>query len=1205
MSNVLLEKSEIEKGDRKITVPKLADGGYESSLHVLKGLPILKNLPIPWTAPERLSDSTAELPATDVWDFGICFLQMAFGQELSQYQSPQALMVELRLSESLRALLTQVFKNEPRKRPSAWDLLHFEFFRNDASLLETEQYLEDLATNNASLSRNSELQPLHVRRESQPAAFSRYAKEFVEEGRLGRGGFGAVYRARNRTDGQPYAIKKIKATSRSALDPVLSEVTVLSRLNHPNVVRYFASWIEDGSIGKDDSDSSDDDYKSSLAIETGSQRILPASSRGLDFISSSGVNVVFGNEEADSSDEEGVNNVSDVDESSLPDDEVTGGVLSLTDKQIPDGSSSQAIATVLYIQMEYCKPETLRDLINAGVQGNTIECWRLFRQIVEGLAHIHAASIVHRDLKPENIFIDSKGDVRIGDFGLARPGEYRTSMSNNHNSREIFGSFTKDIGTASYVAPEVRSAGNGKYNEKADMYSLGIILLEMTVQFSTGMERAQSLTELNKDEPALPAALEPPEKATQKDIILSLIRHKSSLRPSSSDLLSSGQIPIQNEDESFRKARALLTNPESHFRPQFIASLFSYPQAPKKPDPLISEATTDTLRAVALLEDVKSMSLSLPAGQDLQGLVKTKLTTIFQRHGAVERTDSPALFPEHDSYIAEEIVRLLNHGGKVMQLPYDLILPNALLLAWRPRPDNRTFVFDNVYRVDHLREQPKIFGEANFDISSDYTNNIARHEAEVIKVLDEILDAFPNLSSLQMCYQINHSHLLDAILQYCDIDSSKWSFTKETISKLHTGDWTWAKVRHELRGSSISIATTSLDDLERFDFRDTWDKTVTRLRDILKDTTGLEAAFAHMQAVIKYLVRFNVRRKIYISPLSSYNEKFYRGNLLFQCMYDQKRRSVLAAGGRYDYLIRALQPMSLRKKHIRAVGFQLAWTGLCTDLARYLTKLAKSKIKRKAEHSSNRTWATHKCDVLVDSFDASLLDAVGVDILNELWANNISAELAEDTMNDDRHNAYVKPEEYSSGHGWVVLIKSEEMSKVRDTNRNDETEVRTSELLTYLKSEIRDRDRQEGRIPKVGMQRHSSQQDSTIPDKDSQVDVMVLTSQNKGKKLNRKQIVEEAQAHKRAYLQSCTDSPIVAIETKDEVFEGISETRLSDPESWKSFIQSAAPGERQYLGQLQNMLKGMQKDAASGNPNAIIYNFRTKACISYHLGRAY
>ena len=95
-----------------------------------------------------------------------------------------------------------------------------------------------------------------------------------------------------------------------------------------------------------------------------------------------------------------------------------------------------------------------------------------------------------------------------------------------------------------------------------------------------------------------------------------------------------------------------------------------------------------------------------------------------------------------------------------------------------------------------------------------------------------------------------------------------------------------------------------------------------------------------------------------------------------------------------------------------------------------------------------------------------------------------------------------------------------------------------------------------------------------------------------------------AQFHRRQYLHSCADSPIVAVETKDEVFDGIVETRLSDPESWRKFIQNAAPGERQYLGQIQSLLKNMAKETSQGgNTNAIIYNFRTKACISYNLGR--
>jgi translation initiation factor 2-alpha kinase 4 len=68
--------------------------------------------------------------------------------------------------------------------------------------------------------------------------------------------------------------------------------------------------------------------------------------------------------------------------------------------------------TILYIQMEYCTKRTLRQLIDDGIPDEE-ERWRLLRQVVEGLNHIHSQAIIHRDLKPSNIFLDAKGDVKV------------------------------------------------------------------------------------------------------------------------------------------------------------------------------------------------------------------------------------------------------------------------------------------------------------------------------------------------------------------------------------------------------------------------------------------------------------------------------------------------------------------------------------------------------------------------------------------------------------------------------------------------------------------------------------------------------------------------------------------------------------------------------------------------------------------------
>ena len=171
-------------------------------------------------------------------------------------------------------------------------------------------------------------------------------------------------------DGQPYAIKKVKARSKSALDPVLSEVTVLSRLNHPNVVRYFAAWIDDG-IAMDDhlsSESSEDETLSSLDNK-GRKPVLTSSSRGLDFISSSNAHVVFGNDtDADANAEEYSQDESSDDEESDQSSSSSNGHIEPDSHRFASNfptiearsgpiSRGQTIWTVLYIQMEYCKPE--------------------------------------------------------------------------------------------------------------------------------------------------------------------------------------------------------------------------------------------------------------------------------------------------------------------------------------------------------------------------------------------------------------------------------------------------------------------------------------------------------------------------------------------------------------------------------------------------------------------------------------------------------------------------------------------------------------------------------------------------------------------------------------------------------------------------------------------------------------------------------
>lgn len=94
-----------------------------------------------------------------------------------------------------------------------------------------------------------------------------------------------------------------------------------------------------------------------------------------------------------------------------------------------------------------------------------------FQQIITGLSYCHSQGICHRDLKPENLLLDSNGNIRISDFGLATL--YVGDNSTEGNARAELLHTT--CGTPNYVAPEV-IASHGYDGKKADVWSVGVIL---------------------------------------------------------------------------------------------------------------------------------------------------------------------------------------------------------------------------------------------------------------------------------------------------------------------------------------------------------------------------------------------------------------------------------------------------------------------------------------------------------------------------------------------------------------------------------------------------------------------------------------------------------------------------------------------------------------------------------------------------------
>jgi len=118
-----------------------------------------------------------------------------------------------------------------------------------------------------------------------------------------------------------------------------------------------------------------------------------------------------------------------------------------------------------YIAMEFCDRGSLKRRIGKGVPAGRAIVY--IRDIAEALCLMHHSGILHRDLKPTNVLFRRDGSLAVIDFGLAKQAQLQAEIT---GTGEIFG-------TPYYMSPE---QGRGEVvDERADIYSLGIILYEM------------------------------------------------------------------------------------------------------------------------------------------------------------------------------------------------------------------------------------------------------------------------------------------------------------------------------------------------------------------------------------------------------------------------------------------------------------------------------------------------------------------------------------------------------------------------------------------------------------------------------------------------------------------------------------------------------------------------------------------------------
>ncbi|XP_060950486.1 eukaryotic translation initiation factor 2-alpha kinase 1 isoform X2 [Limanda limanda] len=456
-------------------------------------------------------------------------------------------------------------------------LQHNRAFTELLNAATSSMYPQGLSTNTYNL-------PVRLKEGLFQAQTSRYLSEFEQLFRLGKGSYGNVFKVRNKLDGQFYAVKKIliKKVSKDDCMKVLREVKVLSSLQHVNVVGYHTAWMEHVQLAPQsllhelDSPEQEDNSDDSLSIvfrsltqastddkvspsETPSVKgLVPAQDKGqvvcpqtVRRIPENYVPCVF------------LGQKGPIKSSKCPAmgwessellEEESGRIElndnSCIDEQWADGSPTSTevqFHLMLYIQMQLCE-RSLRDWISERnekpKEEQTLKCpygcvdteqtLSLLRNILEGVEYIHSRGIMHRDLKPRNIFLHAQDcHVRIGDFGLACGG----IIADGHKrpvSPLSGSSHTGGVGTVVYAAPEQLNGSH--YDSKSDMYSVGVLALELFQPFGTEMERVRTLGDLKEGKI--------PDSFCQRwpvltKYIMKLTSKEPSVRPTASQLLQS------------------------------------------------------------------------------------------------------------------------------------------------------------------------------------------------------------------------------------------------------------------------------------------------------------------------------------------------------------------------------------------------------------------------------------------------------------------------------------------------------------------------------------------------------------------------------------------------------------------------------------------------------------------------------------------
>ncbi|EAL17471.1 hypothetical protein CNBM1630 [Cryptococcus deneoformans B-3501A] len=1158
------------------TVAKsLAGTGYARRIVDLhRSNPFIKN--VIQTVPE-------EWPR-DMWHVGLLLIQMLFGPDtLRTYHSFPTLLQHGLLHPNPKKRLTA---DESLAKLRSFDDVTRRAVRISSALLgvsPVNRSLFNFLPNTP--------QPLTPR-------LSRYRADFEEVEFLGKGGFGEVVKARNKLDGRFYAIKKVKLRPEDNEQKVYREVNNLSRVNHQHIVRYYGCWLEDANP-PDLTPTLEDSVHTASTAGTGAtcsteedifavnfddfslsrrDQSRSASFPRIRFTNSNGDDDDDSDED-DSSEEDDTESDTESDSSAATADpsEPRGrsqpqsslfqqrpqaqsqrqsipGKPSASTSVMTSSTSDGMVRRILYIQMEFVEKQTLREAITAGLTDD--EVWRLLRQVLSALAHMASLGIVHRDLKPSNILLDGDGNVKIADFGLSTSEMTAIETASGPIASTIDNiDQTSNIGTSLYIAPEV--AISRSYNEKADMYSLGIIFFEMCYPFKTTMERVHILTAVRQP------------------------THDPAARFKATELLRSPLLPTpEKRKEDYDAVIFELTDPKSSHYNTLLDTLFD--------------------RTSHNIVDVNHRLVDYTYDNDSDDQLQVWLTVViqrlvdlFQRHGAVE-TYLPLLIPETtllDAFPNLDPVRLIEKSGQVVQLPSSDVLAMGRSATRRQIERIKRYHVGRKYTEHQLGGQPVISGLLSFDIVSPIRSAAA--EAECLEVVDKVISEFRGMrgtSSVEYEFHVSHETVLDAILDIIPDrpDKPRLKVLEQFRNLGASNSANPSAQSRNLLSNVTGLSRILMDELEQCCIAGDFEVVRKRLESIFTSTSAkrkLDTALDDMANVINSARACGVARKILFRPTLAKHSEFFRGGFMFECVRKGKQKDVVAYGGRYDSLLEHFkQPvMHSQSRRVFGVGMSIAVDQLARIVSRYESSLSRRLMEKPNEDErSFGYWSPARCDVYVASFPQVDL-AHRLQIIGELWRAGIRADFQYD---DGRSLEEVTQECQDQNILYLVIPKASRSTiKIRSILRRSEVEVISDQRridASYASAE--------GSIPSAQAAALS------VEPKQAEVEIKLILPPEpiSAKGTKGRPVRKHRHGTKSVYYDKASDFatqtqstlPVLGIDLPPLLICQLTldTTWITDDEAWRSLLnkEGVHPGDRRYM---ESIREGVQQMKTGGGGN--------------------